>query len=150
MFPEKMVAILEETGVPGTRIRLEITEAAALEDLEFAAKRMNELRIHGIEFSLDDFGTGYSSLTYLRRLPVREVKIDRSYVQRFHTDRHDAAIVRAVLTMCDSLDLDVVAEGVETVDQFETLKGEGCSHFQGFLFGRGVEAEDDPHALLQG
>jgi EAL domain-containing protein (putative c-di-GMP-specific phosphodiesterase class I) len=116
-------------------------------ELGFAAERMHELRSHDIEFSLDDFGAGYSSLTYLRRLPVNEVKIDRSYVERILVDRHDAAIVRAILTMCESLSLRVVAEGIETEDVWQRLAQKGCRYFQGYLFGRALPAPDDPRDL---
>jgi EAL domain-containing protein (putative c-di-GMP-specific phosphodiesterase class I) len=120
---------------PGSAPGLEITEATVVTELDFAAERMNSLRAHGIEFALDDFGTGYSSLTYLRRLPVSEVKIDRSYVRRLLHDPADAAIVRAILALCDSLGLRVVAEGVETEAQLRRLHDDGCRWFQGFLPG---------------
>jgi EAL domain-containing protein (putative c-di-GMP-specific phosphodiesterase class I) len=139
--------ILRRTGVGGRRIKLEITEATVVTELGFAAERMHELRSHDIEFSLDDFGAGYSSLTYLRRLPVNEVKIDRSYVERILVDRHDAAIVRAILTMCESLSLRVVAEGIETEDVWQRLAQKGCRYFQGYLFGRALPAPDDPRDL---
>jgi len=145
-FPDRVLATLHRHHVDGRRLRLEITEATVLTDLAYAAERMDHLRDHGIEFSLDDFGTGYSSLTYLRRLPVDEVKIDRSYVHRVLVDPDDSAIVRAVLALCDALDLRVVAEGVETSEQWAALAGAGCTHFQGFLFGRPMP----PPALLYG
>jgi EAL domain-containing protein (putative c-di-GMP-specific phosphodiesterase class I) len=119
-----------------------------LDDLGQAADRMNRLRQHGLEFSLDDFGTGYSSISYLRELPFAEVKIDRSYVQSFLLNRQDAAIVRAMLTLCDSLQIGLLAEGIETQEQWQRLHHEGCSRFQGFLFGRPCLAGDRPEGLL--
>jgi diguanylate cyclase (GGDEF)-like protein/PAS domain S-box-containing protein len=146
-FPERVLDTLRWTGTPGSALRLEITEATVVTELGFAAERMHQLRAHDIEFSLDDFGSGYSSLTYLRRLPVHEVKIDQSYVQRILVDRHDAAIVRAILSMCESLNLRVVAEGIETEDVHRRLLQKGCRYFQGYLFGRGIPAPADPRDL---
>jgi len=148
-FTDRVVETLRRTGVPGSALRLEITEATVVTELGFAAERMNALRAHDLEFSLDDFGTGYSSLTYLRRLPVSEVKIDRSYVRRLLHDPHDAAIVKAILDLCESLDLRVVAEGVETEAQWNRLLEDGCRYFQGFLFGRPQLASDDPRHLSE-
>ncbi len=146
-FPARVLDTLRRTGTDGRSIRLEITEATVVTELEFAAERMHQLRAHDIEFSLDDFGAGYSSLTYLRRLPVNEVKIDQSYVQRILTDRHDAAIVRAILSMCESLNLRVIAEGIESRDVWESLVEKGCCYFQGYYFGRPRSAPDDPREL---
>ena len=146
-FPARVLDTLRRTGVGGRRIRLEITEATVVTEIGFAAERMHELRSHDIEFSLDDFGAGYSSLTYLRRLPVNEVKIDRSYVERILVDRHDAAIVRAILSMCESLSLRVIAEGIESEEVWRRLVDKGCRYFQGYLFGRAQPAPDDPRDL---
>lgn len=146
-FPARVLDTLQRTGTDGRSIRLEITEATVVTELEFAAERMHQLRDHDIEFSLDDFGAGHSSLTYLRRLPVNEVKIDQSYVQRILTDRHDAAIVRAIITMCESLNLRVIAEGIETRDVWERLVEHGCRYFQGYYFGRPRPASDNPDDL---
>ena len=146
-FPARVLDTLQRTGTDGRSIRLEITEATVVTELEFAAERMHQLRDHHIEFSLDDFGAGHSSLTYLRRLPVSEVKIDQSYVQRILTDRHDAAIVRAIITMCESLNLRVIAEGIETRDVWERLVEHGCRYFQGYYFGRPRPASDNPDDL---
>jgi diguanylate cyclase (GGDEF)-like protein len=146
-FVARVLETLRRTEVHGRRIKLEITEATVVTELGFAAERMHELRSHDIEFSLDDFGAGYSSLTYLRRLPVNEVKIDRSYVERILVDRHDAAIVRAILTMCESLNLRVVAEGIETEAVWQRMVQKGCRYFQGYLFGRAQPAPDDPRDL---
>ncbi len=147
-FPERVLATLDRTGARGDEIRLEITEATVVTELEFAAERVLQLRAAGIAFSLDDFGTGYSSLTYLRQLPVDEVKIDRSYVRSFTMSRHDAAIVRAIIALCSSLDLRVVAEGVETVDELDMLVAEGCEFFQGYLFSRPQPPPRDPVSLV--
>lgn len=146
-FPARVLDTLRRTRTDGRCIRLEITEATVVTELEFAAERMHQLRAHDIEFSLDDFGSGYSSLTYLRKLPVHEVKIDQSYVQRILTDQHDAAIVRAIFTMCESLNLRVVAEGIETREIWECLVETGCRFFQGYYFGRPRSAPDNPGEL---
>jgi diguanylate cyclase (GGDEF)-like protein/PAS domain S-box-containing protein len=148
-FPDRVLDTLRRKGVSGRRLRLEITEESVLTEMDFAAQRMHLLRAHEIEFSLDDFGTGYSSLTYLRHLPVSEVKIDRSYVRRFPADHNDAAIVRAILSLAGSLQLRVVAEGVETDDQLHCLLQAGCRNFQGYLFGRPMKAPLHPSKLLQ-
>lgn len=146
-FTDRVVETLRRTGVPGNALRLEITEATVVTELGFAAERMNSLRAHDLEFALDDFGTGYSSLTYLRRLPVSEVKIDRSYVRRLLHDPADAAIVRAILALCDSLGLRAVAEGVETEAQLKRLLDDGCRWFQGFWFGQPQAPPRDPRQL---
>jgi EAL domain-containing protein (putative c-di-GMP-specific phosphodiesterase class I) len=146
-FPARVLDTLRRTRTDGRSIRLEITEATVVTELEFAAERMHQLRAHDIEFSLDDFGSGNSSLTYLRKLPVHEVKIDKSYVQRILTDPHDAAIVRAILTMCESLNLRVVAEGIETREIWQRLVDKGCRYFQGYYFGRPRSAPNDPGEL---
>ena len=146
-FTDRVVETLQRTGVPGNALRLEITEATVVTELGFAAERMNSLRAHDLEFALDDFGTGYSSLTYLRRLPVSEVKIDRSYVRRLLHDPADAAIVRAILALCDSLGLRAVAEGVETEAQLKRLLDDGCRWFQGFWFGQPQAPPRNPRQL---
>ncbi|MFM2159406.1 MAG: hypothetical protein RLZZ124_1880, partial [Cyanobacteriota bacterium] len=150
-FEARMLRRLEELEIDSTRLKLEITEATVLDDLGKAAQRMNSLREHGIEFSLDDFGTGYSSLSYLRQLPLAEVKIDKSYVREFLSNRSDAAVMRAVLSLCDSLGMGVVAEGVETEAQWRQLRADGCARFQGFLFSHPMEpGTSAPDSLLNG
>ena len=97
---------------------------------------MNALRTHGVGISLDDFGTGYSSLSYLKHLPVDQLKIDQSFVRDILVDSSDAAIARTIIALGQSLDLAVIAEGVETEEQWNCLAGLGCQAFQGFHFGR--------------
>ncbi len=135
-FVAEVLRALHDTGADASRLRLELTEGALLERMDDAVATMRRLIANGVSFSLDDFGTGYSSLAYLKRLPVREVKIDRSFVEDMADDVNDRAIVRAVLAMAHALNLEVVAEGVEHDAQRALLLQAGCETFQGYLFGR--------------
>jgi diguanylate cyclase (GGDEF)-like protein/PAS domain S-box-containing protein len=123
-------------GINPMRLKLELTEGMLLEDIEDTIKTMNILSEIGIQFSLDDFGTGYSSLQYLKRLPLDQLKIDQSFVRDIVTDSSDKAIVKTIIAMAHSLNLDVIAEGVETEAQRRFLINEGCRHFQGYRFGK--------------
>ncbi len=145
-FVDDVVAALEHSGADPARLRLELTESVVLEHLDDAVGTMRELIRRGVTFSLDDFGTGYSSLSYLKRLPVREVKIDQSFVQDMTDDPNDMAIVRAILAMARALNLDVVAEGVEHQAQHALLLQAGCAMFQGFLFGRPLPCAQWPQS----
>ncbi|WP_295850738.1 EAL domain-containing protein [uncultured Xylophilus sp.] len=135
-FAPQVVSILERTGARGDRLKIELTESLLLNDVEDIIAKMGALRARGVGFSLDDFGTGYSSLSYLKRLPLDQLKIDQSFVRDVLTDPNDAAIVRTILALAESLDLAVVAEGVETIGQLDFLTESGCRAFQGYLFGR--------------
>ena len=135
-FAAQVLQTLRETGANPKRLKLELTESLLLGDIEDTIERMVQLKREGVGFALDDFGTGYSSLGYLKRLPLDQVKIDRGFVRDVLTDPNDAAIVRTILALAQSLDLDVVAEGVETAGQLGFLRLHGCEQFQGFLFGR--------------
>ena len=134
-FVENVLETLARTGANPRRLCLELTESVFAENVDAVSARMNALRAHGVRFSLDDFGTGYSSLSYLKRFPLAELKIDRSFVADLPGDAHAGAIVDAVLALAHTLDLQVVAEGVETGAQRDFLLAHGCRVFQGYLLG---------------
>jgi diguanylate cyclase (GGDEF)-like protein/PAS domain S-box-containing protein len=133
-FVERVRTVVAESGCDPRQLVLEITESILVSDVDEAIAKMTALRDFGVRWSLDDFGTGYSSLAYLKRLPLQELKIDRSFVTDVTTDSNDAAIVETILSMARHLGLVAVAEGVETEAQFEFLKAHGCPFFQGYLF----------------
>jgi len=141
-FVAKICSGIERFNINPNRITLELTESAVLQRVDQAVQTMLELKDKGVSFSLDDFGTGYSSLSYLKLLPLDQVKIDSSFVRDISFDPDDAAIVRAILAMSESLGLSVIAEGVETQVQREFLFDHGCLHYQGYLFGRPVPIEN--------
>ena len=128
--------ILDETGVDPTRVSFEITENALVDDADTAIRRLHELRDLGVRLAIDDFGTGYSSLSYLRRLPVQVVKIDRSFVLALGTDREGSTIVASVINLAHALGMEIVAEGVETIEHVAALVALGCDKMQGFWFAR--------------
>ncbi|MFC5510070.1 putative bifunctional diguanylate cyclase/phosphodiesterase [Massilia jejuensis] len=140
-FVERVLAALLETGAAPDKLRLELTESVFAEDVEAVAGKMHALRAHAVSFSLDDFGTGYSSLSYLKRLPLAELKIDRSFVKDLPEDANAGAIVDAILGLARTLNLQVVAEGVETQAQRDFLVAHGCALLQGYLLGRPVPIE---------
>ncbi|GAB3541558.1 hypothetical protein GCM10027343_12210 [Noviherbaspirillum agri] len=135
-FVEMVRTALEKSGAHATRLKLELTESMIIGDIETTIGKMHELRALGVTFALDDFGTGYSSLSYLKRLPLDQVKIDRSFVRDIATDAGDAAIVQTIINMSHTLQLQVIAEGVETHEQLAFLTANKCRNFQGYLFGR--------------
>jgi len=135
-FVRQVLNTLRTTGANPYRLKLELTESLLVSDVDDAIAKMSELRSIGVRFSLDDFGTGYSSLSYLQRLPLDQLKIDQSFVRDVLKSANDAAIVRTILSLAQSMELAVVAEGVETRGQHEFLAQCGCKAFQGYLFGR--------------
>lgn len=137
-FVDLVRRLLDDSQANPRRLKLEITESLLLTDKVTAVMRMHRLREMGIRFSIDDFGTGYSSMAYLQQLPLDQLKIDQSFVRDLPANSSSLAIVRAILAMAQSLELDVIAEGVETQTQHEALLESGCHHFQGYLFGRPV------------
>ncbi len=142
---EQIDTILKETGIEPQCLKLEITESSTMEDAEKAIEKLREIRRLGVKLSIDDFGTGYSSLSYLRRFPLDTLKIDRSFVSAMEESSESDEIVNTIMALANSLKLDVVAEGIENVEQLKHLRRLGCEYGQGYLFSRpltvnGVEA----------
>jgi diguanylate cyclase (GGDEF)-like protein/PAS domain S-box-containing protein len=136
-FVEEVSELLSFYDVDPSLLKLEITETMLVDRVEEIIAKINELRALGVSFSLDDFGTGYSSLSYLKRLPFDQIKIDQSFAHgALDADGNDAAICRAIIALGQALSLDVMAEGIETEEQWEFFKAEGCCYGQGYLFGR--------------
>lgn len=140
-FCDRIAAILKKTGANPALLKLELTESTLLTGVEETIGKMHALRALGLTFSLDDFGTGYSSLQYLKRLPISQLKIDQSFVCDLHRNPEDKAIVRTIIAMSEALQVQVIAEGVESQSQFDFLLSEGCYAFQGYYFARPVPAE---------
>lgn len=158
-FPNRVRELLEEYDVPPDRLTFEITETGVLDGTNRPMPTLRRLRDIGVRLSVDDFGTGHSSLSHLRRLPVHEIKVDRSFVQGMATDPGDLAIVNAVVTLAQQFGLTVVAEGVESELTLELLQDIGCQIGQGFLFSRPLSyerleawlgAQLEPESLLNG
>ncbi|WP_157035294.1 putative bifunctional diguanylate cyclase/phosphodiesterase [Psychromonas ingrahamii] len=147
-FIEQVKTTLQRHQIIPDRLKLELTESMLVENISDIIIKMNTLRKIGILFSLDDFGTGYSSLQYLKRLPINQLKIDQSFVRDLITDAHDRIIVRTIIAMSHSLGIDVIAEGVETVEEKQFLLNKGCTHYQGYLFSKPVPI-DEFEALLK-
>lgn len=133
-FVTQLTETIKRHAINPLQLKLELTESFLLENIEETIATMSALNDVGIQFSLDDFGTGYSCLQYLKRLPLVQLKIDQSFVRDLVVDSSDRAIVRTIIAMAKSLELNVIAEGVETKEQLELLLNKGCEHFQGYLF----------------
>ncbi|MDP1659962.1 MAG: EAL domain-containing protein [Methylotenera sp.] len=140
-FATQVKAAVKNFNINPKQLKLELTESILLEHIDDTIMKMNELRNIGVHFSLDDFGTGYSSLQYLKLLPLYQLKIDQSFVSDIATDTSDQAIVRTIIAMAETLNLEVIAEGVESEVQRELLMSCGCDTYQGYLFGRPVPIE---------
>jgi EAL domain-containing protein (putative c-di-GMP-specific phosphodiesterase class I) len=141
-LPELVSRLLGQAGVPAGALTLEITEGSILADPEGSVLTLDRLHTLGVKTSIDDFGTGYSSLGRLRALPIHEVKIDKSFVQRIALDHRDRAVVRSAIELGHALDLAVVAEGVEDADTYAYLAREGCDLVQGYYVSRPLLADD--------
>jgi diguanylate cyclase (GGDEF)-like protein len=149
-LPDMVEAILRRTGFEASALELEITESMLMQNVDSTVAAMRRLSALGVRFSVDDFGTGYSSLAYLKHLPISRLKIDKSFVRDIPADSNDAAIVTAIISMAHALGLEVVAEGVETVEQLDFLGTQGCDAIQGYYFSRPLPSEMLPQWLSGG
>ena len=140
-FVEKVLELLERSGADPARLKLELTETLLLDNMPEAIARMTRLKKHGIRFAIDDFGTGYSSMSYLQQLPLDQLKIDQTFIRRLPEDSSSLTIVRAICALATGLNLEVIAEGVESEPQRAMLFANGCHHYQGYLFGRPLSAD---------
>jgi diguanylate cyclase (GGDEF)-like protein len=141
-FVEQVQAAVLDNSINPALLKLELTESMLLNDVNSTIETMSALKEIGVQFSLDDFGTGFSSLQYLKRLPLNQLKIDQSFVRDIAEDSSDQAIVQTIIAMAQTLNLNVIAEGVETKAQQALLLESGCTHFQGYLFGKPVPIDE--------
>jgi diguanylate cyclase (GGDEF)-like protein/PAS domain S-box-containing protein len=146
-FVTQVKSIVQRYAINPALLKLELTESMLIENIECTIATMIELKDIGVEISLDDFGTGYSSLQYLKRLPLNQLKIDKSFVRDVETDSNDRAIVRTIIAMAKGLKLSVIAEGVESEAQRQFLMENGCYHYQGYLFGKPMPIDQFENAL---
>jgi len=144
-----VISALAQSGLSPTRLELEITEPILLGETEANLATLHQLRELGISISMDDFGTGYSSLSYLRSFPFDKIKIDRSFVKDLAERSDCVAIVRAISGLGRSLNITTIAEGVETIDQLDWLRAEGCNEVQGFLFSPAKPASEVAQLLTR-
>jgi len=140
-FVQMVVDIIDDSGLPPESLKLEVTESSVIQNPEVCIAKMRSLRAKGITFSIDDFGTGYSSLSYLKRFPIDTLKIDRSFISDAINNKGDQEIIKTIIAMARNLNIDAVAEGVETQEQREFLASYGCNSMQGFLFAHPVPVE---------
>ncbi|MEJ8840428.1 sensor domain-containing protein [Ramlibacter sp. AN1133] len=140
-FIDEVMSCVRRAGVPPGKLKLELTESLLADNLDAAIAKMRNLKDMGVSLSVDDFGIGYSSLSYLKRLPIDELKIDRGFVKDILTDGNDAAIAGTIIGLCRNLGLEVIAEGVETEEQRQFLARQGCHRYQGYLFCRPLPIE---------
>jgi len=141
-LPALVHSVLLETGLPPSRLELEITEGVLIDDFSRAVATLRKLKALGVRIAMDDFGTGYSSLSYLQSFPFDKIKIDQSFISNLGQNNQSATIVRAVIGLARGLKLPVLAEGVETEEQVAFLKNETCDEIQGYLIGRPLPIED--------
>jgi EAL domain-containing protein (putative c-di-GMP-specific phosphodiesterase class I) len=147
---QRVAEVLADTGLPAEALELELTETIIMRDREHAFETLRALKRLGVTLSIDDFGTGYSSLEYVKLLDVDGLKIDRAFVRGAPTDKEDAAIIQAIVTMAHSLDLRVTAEGVETAEQHAHMVMAACDESQGYFFGHPMPADVLIHEFNQG
>jgi EAL domain-containing protein (putative c-di-GMP-specific phosphodiesterase class I) len=147
-FVNRVLVALDQSGANPSRLKLELTETLLASDIETVIAKMTALREKGVSFALDDFGTGYSSLAYLKRMPIEQLKIDQSFIRDLHFDHSDKLIAKSIIALAESMELAVIAEGVETEEHRNILIDEGCLAYQGFLYGRPMPSREFENALL--
>ncbi len=148
-FVDLVTDALARHAVEPTRLKIELTESVILNDVTTIISKMHALKALGVILSLDDFGTGYSSLSYLKRLPLDQIKIDQSFVRDVETDESDAVMIRSIIDLAANFKLNVIAEGVETLEQLNFLKRNGCAEFQGYYFSKPVPIDEFERLLTQ-
>ncbi len=148
-FVDRVRLILERTKVPAHHLKLELTESILIDRIQDSINKINALKALGVEFALDDFGTGYSSLSYLTRLPLKQLKIDRSFISQLPDNANDAVVAQTIIMMARSLNMSVIAEGVETEAQLQFIEQHGCTSYQGYLFSKPLPL-DEFEQLLSG
>ena len=149
-FVNRVLEIVADCRADPRNLEIELTETSLVDDTEKLFGVLSELRAHGVRIAVDDFGTGYSSLSHLIQLPIDKLKIDLSFIRNISTDPIRRAVVKALLSMCASINLDVIAEGVESIEQRDILLGLGCRSFQGYLFGKPMVAEEFEQLICTG
>ncbi|WP_353631765.1 EAL domain-containing protein [Pseudomonas canadensis] len=149
-FVDNLATLLKQTGLPPTQLELEITESVLMQNVDETVDILNRIKAMGVRLALDDFGTGYSSLSYLRRFPIDVLKIDQSFVHGLKVSSQDEQLISAIIGMGKSLDLNIIAEGVETVEQLKFLQTQLCEEGQGYLFSKAVPSKDFARLLQAG
>jgi EAL domain-containing protein (putative c-di-GMP-specific phosphodiesterase class I) len=150
LFVEGIEQVLKETGLDPALLELEITEGVLMQNVDATMSALNRLKALGVRLAIDDFGTGYSSLSYLRRFPIDVLKIDQSFIRGLSHDSSDAALVGAIISLGKSLNLNVIAEGVETAQQLAFLRAHDCEEGQGFHFSKALPADAFARLLVAG
>jgi EAL domain-containing protein (putative c-di-GMP-specific phosphodiesterase class I) len=147
---ETISGILEQTGLDASLLEVELTESLVMQGAEQSITILRELKAMGVEIAVDDFGTGYSSLSYLKRFPITNLKIDKSFIHDMASDPEDAILVKTIIDMAHGLGMKVTAEGVETLEQIEFLRQHHCEEMQGFYFSRPLPADQLVQFLQEG
>ena len=144
-LPELVADVLDKSGLQAKYLELELTESLLIEDIEHVVETMYKLKDMGIKLVIDDFGTGYSSLSYLKQFPVDKLKIDRSFISEMASDHNDAAIAKAIINLGHSLNIEVLAEGIENEFQRDFIIAHGCDYAQGYFY----KAPDTPDKIYE-
>jgi EAL domain-containing protein (putative c-di-GMP-specific phosphodiesterase class I) len=140
-FADQLGTILQETGLRGKFLKLELTESMLMDQGEKTLNLLSQIKGYDVQISIDDFGTGYSSLSYLHRFPIDTLKIDRSFVDQMDANRENSEIVKTIITLAHVLEMEAIAEGVETPEQVDRLKALGCEAVQGYFFSKPISAQ---------